>query len=223
VIFGFNTDVQFSGIVYHVQTEAREADCLMETQVFVKGRCLGKCAVSYAAYLGQPGFSDDRIHGMLKEQHRKFVDAARQGFIEEELAAAEEAVANPAPSPAGGRAVAAKPAPAPPEIHMYPLAGVIGKGLTIECLQPAVAPDGSAVTLYLQVGGDGGPASEAQLTCRVSSGNSAPAYLYAQCGPGGMADVRLSLQGLDLANTGILVQASHRGRSVSRKFALTKK
>ncbi len=224
MIFGFNTDVQFGGINYHLQTEAREADHLIETLVFVKGRCLGKCAASYAGLLAHPDFSEERVHALLKDQHRKFVDAARRGFIEEELAAAEETAAIPAVRAGSARAAAAKPAPvASPELIMRPIAGVIGKGLNIECLEPSVAPEGDAAMLYVQVAGEGGPASEAQITCRVTSGGVPPAYLYAQCGPGGMADVHLSLHGLDLASTAVLVQASYRGKSASRKFALRKK
>ena len=34
--------------VYHVQSEAREGELLLQTQVFVRGRCIGKRASSYA-------------------------------------------------------------------------------------------------------------------------------------------------------------------------------
>src|ERR1700722_19120603 len=48
MIFGFNTDIKHDGTVYHVQSEAREHELLLQTQVFVRGRCIGKHAVSYA-------------------------------------------------------------------------------------------------------------------------------------------------------------------------------
>ena len=41
MIFGFNTDVKHEETIYHVQSEAREADLLLQTQVFVRGRCIG--------------------------------------------------------------------------------------------------------------------------------------------------------------------------------------
>lgn len=223
MIFGFNTDVKFGETVYHVQSEARETEHLLQTQIFVKGRCLGKHATSYAALVSQSDFSEDRMHEMLKEQHHHFVDAARQGFVEDEITAAENHVATAAPQAGQPQAAAAKPAPVLPELTMQPIAGAIGKGLTIACLTPSVAPDGSEVTVYFQIGEDGGdPAAEAQVTCRIT-GAGAPAYVYGQSGPGGMADIRVALQGLDLSKTAILVQASHRGKSVSRKFSLKKK
>jgi hypothetical protein len=87
VIFGFNTDVEHAGTVYHVQSEAHTHELLLQTEVFVKGRFLGKRATSYAGNLQEPGFCEERIHEMLKNQHRHLVAAAREGRIEAELAA----------------------------------------------------------------------------------------------------------------------------------------
>ena len=42
MIFGFNTDIRVQGTVYHVQTEVREQERRLESQVFVSGRCIGK-------------------------------------------------------------------------------------------------------------------------------------------------------------------------------------
>ena len=58
MIFGFNTDVKHEDTVYHVQSEARQADLLLQTQVFVRGRCIGKRATSYAQKAADPEFSD---------------------------------------------------------------------------------------------------------------------------------------------------------------------
>ncbi len=85
MIFGFNTDVKYGTAVYHVQSEARENELLLQTQVFVKGRCIGKRATSYAGRIREPGFSDDQMHELLKDQHRRMVEAVRAGRIEAEL------------------------------------------------------------------------------------------------------------------------------------------
>ena len=84
VIFGFNTDIKYGDTVYHVQSEVREHDRLLQTQVFVKGRCLGKHATSFAEQAG-PDFTEDRLHDLLKAQHKHFVECARAGTIEEEI------------------------------------------------------------------------------------------------------------------------------------------
>ncbi len=85
MIFGFNTDIKYGDTVYHVQSEVREHDRLLQTQVFVKGRCLGKYATSFAERAGEPGFTEDHLHDILKAQHKHFVDCARAGTIMEEI------------------------------------------------------------------------------------------------------------------------------------------
>jgi len=86
MIFGFNTDIRHGETVYHVQSEAREADLLLQTQVFVRGRCIGKRAASYAEHVAEPGFADEHMHAMLKAQHRQVLEAIREGRVEALLA-----------------------------------------------------------------------------------------------------------------------------------------
>src|SRR5215467_11821072 len=61
-IFGYNTDVKHADVVYHVQSEARQNDLLLQTLVYVKGQCVGKHAFSYA--------------------HKKLIDALHQGHLD---------------------------------------------------------------------------------------------------------------------------------------------
>lgn len=85
MIFGFNTDVKFKGTVYHIQSEARTHDQHLQTQVFVRGRCIGKIATPYGEHASQPDFSDDKMHEMLKVQHKGVVEAVREGRVGEVL------------------------------------------------------------------------------------------------------------------------------------------
>lgn len=85
MIFGFNTDVKFKGTVYHVQSEARKHDQHLQTQVFVRGRCIGKKATPYAEHASEPDFSDEKMHEMLKAQHKGVVEAVREGRVGEVL------------------------------------------------------------------------------------------------------------------------------------------
>ena len=85
MIFGFNTDVKFENIVYHVQSEARVHELRLETQIFLRGRCIGKHATSYAEQIQDSGFSEERLHEMLKEQHKRLVAVVRDGRIEAEF------------------------------------------------------------------------------------------------------------------------------------------
>ncbi len=97
MIFGFNTDVKHGDTTYHVQSEARQNERLLQTQVFVRGRCIGKRATSYAERMNEPEFSEDLMHEMLKEQHRHLVEAVRLGNIESELDVRPDTAAMSAP------------------------------------------------------------------------------------------------------------------------------
>ena len=82
MIFGFNTDVKHGETVYHVQSEARENELLLQTQVFVRGRCIGKRATSYADERGTGGFSDQQKEQILRDQHRLVLDSIRDGRLD---------------------------------------------------------------------------------------------------------------------------------------------
>ena len=83
MIFGFNTDIKHDDTVYHVQSEARENELILQTQVFVRGRCIGKKATSYAEQIARGGFSDQQKEQILRDQHRQVLDAIREGRVEE--------------------------------------------------------------------------------------------------------------------------------------------
>jgi hypothetical protein len=80
-IFGFNTDVKQGDVLYHVQSEARQSDLLLQTLIFVKGSCVGKHAFSYAGKTLEPGFSEGAMHELLKAQHKAVVDAMQRGQV----------------------------------------------------------------------------------------------------------------------------------------------
>ena len=81
MIFGFNTDVKHGDTVYHVQSEARENELLLQTQVFVRGRCIGKRATSFAEQASQGNFSDQEKEGILRDQHRLVLNSIRDGML----------------------------------------------------------------------------------------------------------------------------------------------
>lgn len=80
MIFGFNTDIRAESTVYHVQTEVREQERRLESQVFVSGRCIGK----RSAALPEEA-AEETIQELARGQHRWLVDAVRDGFVDEVL------------------------------------------------------------------------------------------------------------------------------------------
>lgn len=88
-IFGYNTDVKQADVVYHVQSEARPRDLLLQTLIFVQGKCVGKHAFSYAERTLHPEFSEEAMHELLKMQHKRLVEAVQKGNMEMVLASGE--------------------------------------------------------------------------------------------------------------------------------------
>src|SRR5258707_9797475 len=80
-IFGFNTDVKLADVVYHVQSEARQNDLLLQTMVFVKGQCVGKQAFSYAHEISHPGFSTEAMHEISRSEEHTSELQSRQYLV----------------------------------------------------------------------------------------------------------------------------------------------
>ena len=115
-------------------------------------------------------------------------------------------------------AVASKPVD--PGLSLIPAGKLIGKGLSVECRPPVAGAGDGVVTIGVEIGDEDGPATGAQVSCRITSGKTHASYVYATTNAEGVADVHLALMDLDLSATALLIQASHRGQSASRKFKL---
>jgi hypothetical protein len=197
MIFGFNTDVKHGDTIYHVQSEARESELLLQTQVFVRGRCVGKKATSYSGKTGGGQTSEAQIgdaqkEQLLREQHRLVLDAIREGKLDNVLDHPE------------------------PEV----LATV--KELDVQWLNAESVHANRNLTLQLRVTNGGAAASGAHLTFRVARPGGAPFYTRAVADSGGAAEVKIEVEEAELPDLSLLVQANFEGRTATRKFALRK-
>jgi hypothetical protein len=191
MIFGFNTDVKHGDTIYHVQSEARESEQVLQTQVFVRGRCIGKRATSYAEKLTQDGFNDQQKEQGLRDQHRLVLDSIRDGKIESILDKRES-----------------------PET----LAAV--KELDLEWLNAASVHADRNLIMRLRVTEGGSGVGGARLTFRFARVDAAPFYTQATTDPGGHAEVKLDLNESALPDASVLIQANYAGRTATRKFRL---
>jgi hypothetical protein len=191
MIFGFNTDIKQQDTVYHVQSEARESEQLLQTQVFVKGRCIGKHAVPYASIATDTEAGDPHKEKMLREQHRQVLDAIREGKLDSLLDKRET-----------------------PET----LAGV--KQLEMEWLNANSVHAGGNLLMHLRVTDGGAAADGARLTFRLARPDSAPYYAQVLTDSSGNAEMSFQVDESSLADSSVLVQASYSGRTATRKFRL---
>jgi hypothetical protein len=192
MIFGFNTDVKHTDTVYHVQSEAREADLLLQTQVFVRGRCVGKRAISYADKISG-GFTDQQKEQLLRDQHRLVLDAIRDGKLNDVLDKRDT-----------------------PEV----LAAI--KELDVQWLNADSVHSERSLVMRLKVTEAGSGAAGARLTVRFARPDAAPFYTQVVTDPAGEAEMRIEAEEPSLADSSILVQANYSGHTATRKFQLRK-
>ncbi len=79
MITGFNTDVPWRGLVFHVQTEDKENENpLIETLVYRGGEILGSRRLAYS---GQPRGAEDEkeIARLMEEQHKAMILEVKRG------------------------------------------------------------------------------------------------------------------------------------------------
>jgi hypothetical protein len=193
MIFGFNTDIKQGDTVYHVQSEARESELLLQTQVFVRGRCIGKHATPYGDKLAS-GFTDQQKEHGLRDQHRIVLDAIRDGRLDEVLDKRET-----------------------PES----LAAV--KELDLHWINANSVHADRNLTMRLRVTESGAAVPGARLTVRFARPDaSPPLYAQVLTDQAGDAEMKLEMDESSLPDSSVLVQASYSGRTATRKFQLRK-
>ena len=82
VITGFNTDVKFRGVVYHVQTEDKgPANPLIETLIYKGGEILASRRLPYADVVSDPG-DEPAITKLMEDQHKGMMMEVKRGKYE---------------------------------------------------------------------------------------------------------------------------------------------
>jgi hypothetical protein len=198
MIFGFNTDIRHEDTIYHVQSEARESEQLLQTQVFVKGRCIGKRAVPYGS--GEPegkatsqnsGNNDQDREKKLRDLHREVLDAIRDGRLESILDKRDQ-----------------------------PEALATVKELDLQWINSDSVHASGALTMLIKVTNGGASVEGARLTLRFARADTAPYYTQVLTDAKGNAEMSIQVDETALADASVLVQASFDGRTATRKFQL---
>ena len=193
MIFGFNTDVKYDDTVYHVQSEARENELLLQTQVFVRGRCVGKRAVSYSDKAAESSFTDQQKEQILREQHRLVLDSIRDGLLDSVL-----------------------------DKQLTPESLSTIKELDVQWLNAGSVHADRNLTLRLRVTEGGSAVEGARLTVRFARPDAAPFYTQVVTSPEGDAELKIDVDEASLPDSAVLVQANYSGRTATRKFQLRK-
>jgi len=81
MVTGFNTDIKYEGVVYHVQTEPRKKEAGIETLVYIRGAIIHKLTTPCEEFVRSLEYSDDKMKKMLEDQHRLVIGRIRGGEI----------------------------------------------------------------------------------------------------------------------------------------------
>jgi hypothetical protein len=187
-IFGFNTDVKLDDMIYHVQSEARQNDLLLQTLVFVKGQCVGKQAFSYAHEISHPGFSTEAMHEFLKTQHKAVIDAIQQGQMNSVLGNGTD------------------------------VQDVGGSGLSLQWKAPAATGDAADLPVSFQVLDSGKPATGAEIVVRGIIASDGLELARGVADDSGSVGLSIALTEDVLNRGAVMVQATREGKSVTRKL-----
>jgi hypothetical protein len=78
VITGFNTDVKYRGLVYHVQTEDKgEANPIIETLIYKGGEILGSRRLPYKDMVLP--HDEATITRLMEDQHKAMIQEVKRG------------------------------------------------------------------------------------------------------------------------------------------------
>jgi hypothetical protein len=82
VITGFNSDVKYRGLVYHVQTEDKgKVNPLIETLIYRGGEILASRRLPYAELTKEGPVTEQAISRLMEEQHNSMIlEVKRGGF-----------------------------------------------------------------------------------------------------------------------------------------------
>lgn len=85
MITGYNTDVRYNDVVFHVQTEDKGASnpCI-ESLVYVGGQVLAARRASYTDLL-EAGSGDRAVLARMEKQHRAMIAAIRRGKLDNKV------------------------------------------------------------------------------------------------------------------------------------------
>jgi hypothetical protein len=190
MIFGFNTDVKYGDTIYHVQSEARKGDLLLQTMVFVQGHCIGKYASSYAEQVSKPGFAEEHIHDLLKKQHREVLEVVRAGSVDQFFREQTE------------------------------IRDAEGESLALTWINSDEPPVARKLTMRLLITDSGTAVDGALVTSRLQYPAGVPIHSQAVSEEDGRVELDLDLTHVEnkLADLVVFVRATHGERSVTRKY-----
>ena len=198
MITGFNTDVDYDGTVYHVQTEDKGlGNPVVESLVYTGGEIVTSRQASYRELVDEGRWSEAAVLQRMETQHQQLIREIRNGEFDPE-----------GPKPFGYQLVSNRSLDE--VVHDY-LSSEIGlESIRIEVQEPPVLTEGASPFLRMAVIAEESerPVSGAHVRVRLISSLERPRLLFeGTTGGDGLAEAQFEIPELGGSPSAVVCQA----------------
>ena len=204
MITGHNTDVEYAGRVYHVQTEDKgDTNPMIETLVYSRGAILDSRRHSYADLVEKGRADEKAIIKLMEQQHRRTVREVRNGKYDPE-----------GPKPFGYNLISNRSLDE--VVYEWLVADRGGEGLSIDLVGEETFYENTeaAIVVLVRDAGKGEPVSGAAVVVKLLDPRSKPARIHeGKTSPQGRIDAVLKLPDLKGQQGALVFQVKHGERA----------
>lgn len=208
MLTGFNTDVEYDGRIFHVQTEDKGLqNPVVESLVYTGGEIVGSRRSGYADLAGGPAFSEAELHRRMESQHNAVIREILSGRFDPE-----------GPKPFGYNIITNRSLD---EVVLDFLGGLGSEArIRLEMEDLPALQAGTSPTLMLQVLTEEAdlPVAGASVTVKLLSTKERPRVLFSgTTGEDGRVEARIEIPDAEAAAAAVLCQAEFSGQNAELK------
>ena len=213
MITGFNTDVQYEGRVFHVQTEDKGLDNpVVESLVYTGGEIITSRRSSYGDLVRANEYSEQEIARRMETQHQAIIREILSGRFDPE-----------GPKPFGYNIITNRSLG---EVVLDFLAREVGlEQIRLEMAEQQTFVEGTEPTLNLRVLAEASdrPVAGAKVTVKLISTREKPKEVFSgTTAQDGRVEARFQIPDMPGANAAILFQAEAAGNNAEIKQLVMK-
>lgn len=213
MITGFNTDVDFEGRVFHVQTEDKGLENpVIESLVYTAGEIITSRRASYADLLRSPEYSDGELQRRMEAQHQAIIREIMSGRFDPE-----------GPRPFGYNIVTNRSLD---EVVLEFLSREVGlEQIRLEMSEQLTFIEGSEPALSLRVIAEASdrPVAGAKVAVKLISTREKPKEIFTgTTGQDGRIEAKFEIPMIQGASAAILFQAEAAGNNAEIKQLIMK-
>lgn len=217
MITGYNTDVEYGGVTYHVQTEDKGLQTpVILSLVYAGGAILAAKRAPYDDLVAR-GFDQDVLATRLQRQHKLICAAVHAGRIEDlkRMSERESAQSQNQVAPDSNATTSddvSLPRQTTEVVDAAP--SIEGQGLGVKWIEEPELRGGQSLTLRFRVTRAGKEVSSGiPVVVKILGTNFSPQITRAATGEGGVAALTLTFPDFKSGRAAILIQAEDSGET----------